>query len=82
MKFLTQNISKTLENFSLVTLVANYHRLSLLPDPDQKFDQTLTKIWKPKIGVKFWILLFLLQMSYIFISSTKDLNALEISIGN
>ena len=26
-----KNISKTPENFSLVTLVTNYHKLSLLP---------------------------------------------------
>ena len=57
-----KNISKTYEKFSLVTLVTNYHKLSLRPS--RKFE-------KIKIGVKFWILLLLLQMSYIFIASTR-----------
>ena len=42
---------------------------------------TLTKIWKTEIGVKFWILL-LLQMSYIFIVPTKDLNVVQTSTEN
>ena len=42
---------------------------------------TLIKIWKTKISAKFWILL-LLQTSYIFITSTKDLNVLQISTVN
>ena len=48
-----KNISKTPEKLSLVTLVTNYHKLS--------------------------ILLLLLEMSYIFIASTKVLNVLQIS---
>ena len=59
-------ISKTSEKFSLVTLVTNYHKLSLLPlvvRPCRK-------------------LLLLLQVSYIFIVSTKDLNVLQISTEN
>ena len=40
------------------------------------------KIWKPKMGVKFWILLLLLQMSYILIAPRKDLNVLQISKEN
>ena len=40
--------------------------------------QTLTKIWKTKIGAKVWILLLL----QIFIASTKDLNVLQISTEN
>ena len=39
-----KNISKTPEKFSLVTLVTNYHKLSLRPS--RKFE-------KIKIGVKF-----------------------------
>ena len=61
---------KLLKKFSLVTLVTNYHKLSLSP--------LVVKIWKTKVGVKFWILLLLLQ-SYIFIASAKDLNVLQIS---
>ena len=37
-----KNISKTPEKFSLVTLVTNYHKLSLLPlvvRPRQKFEK-------------------------------------------
>ena len=37
-----KNISKTPETFSLVTLVTNYHKLSLLPlviKPWQKFEK-------------------------------------------
>ena len=37
-----KNISKTPENFSLVTLVTNYHKLSLLPlvvRPRRKFEK-------------------------------------------
>ena len=56
---------KFLKKFSLVTLVTNYHKLSLLP--------FVVKIWKTKVGVTFWILLLLLQVSYIFIAPTKDL---------
>ena len=46
------------------------------------YGQTLMKIWKTKIVVRFWILLLLLQMSYIFIASSKDLNLLQISTEN
>ena len=53
----------------LVTLVTSYHKSSLL-------------IWKTKIGVKFWILLMLLQVNYIFIASAKDLYVLQISTEN
>ena len=69
--------SKTPEKLSLAT---NYNKLSLITFTT--CGQTLTKILKTKIGVKFWILLLLLQMSYIFIASTKDLNVLQISTEN
>ena len=42
--------SKTPEKFSSVTLVTNFHKLSLWSDPDNNF-------WKTKIDLKFWILL-------------------------
>ena len=44
--------------------------------------QKLMKIWKTKIGVKFWILLLLLQISYIFVAFTKDLNIPQKSTEN
>ena len=44
--------------------------------------QKLMKIWKTKIGVKFWILLLLPQISYIFVAFTKDLNILQKSTEN
>ena len=64
--------SKTPERLSLVTLVTNYHKFSLLPlvvRPWQKFE-------KQKIGVKFWIFELLLQICYIFVVSLEDLNVL------
>ena len=61
---------KLLKKFSLVTLVTNYHKLSLLP--------LFVRPWR-KIGVKFWILLLFLQTSYIFLASAKDLNVLQLN---
>ena len=71
-------ISETPEKLSLFRLVTNYHKLSLL--------SLVVRLWrkfeKTKFGVKFWILLFLLKISYIFIASTKDLNLLQINTEN
>ena len=62
---------------SFVGKHTNYQKLSLLPlvvKPWQNFEK--------KIGIKFWILLLLLQISYIFIASTKDLNVLQVGTEN
>ena len=44
--------------------------------------QTLMKIWKTKISVKFLLLLLLLQVSYIFKAFMKALTVLQINIQN
>ena len=73
--------NKTPEKFSLVKLLIHCHKLSLLPLLVRRW----RKFEKQKLMLNFescyWILL-LLQMSYIFIATTKDLNVLQISTEN
>ena len=73
MKILTLPHTKKL---SLVTLVTNYHKLSLAASFYSFYHL------RSGIDVKFLILLFLLQISYIFKASTKALNLLQIGTEN
>ena len=64
----------------MITTYANHYLLPI--STFTTFGQILMKILKAKISVKFLILLLLLQISYIFIASTKALNVLQISTEN
>ena len=64
--------SKIPERLSLVTLVTNYHKFSLLPlvvRPWRKFE-------KQKLMLNLEFLALLLQISYIFIAVLEDLDVL------